>query len=118
MARLEFEMALEIAEAGKLNLAEAVRDAARAAGGDLVFVLPAPREDGRVVECAVVRLVEHDEPQLVSVTATEEGFAFSDEEAIDPQLRGLAKSSIDVFERLRSDHRVVAPLQAEERAAA
>ncbi|MYZ47907.1 hypothetical protein [Propylenella binzhouense] len=119
MATLELEMALEIADTEGRAWTEAVRYAAEAAGGELVFVLPDPAEDGSDrSECAIVRLREDDETKLVSIRETDDGFEFRDEAAIDPSLRDFARSSIEVLERLRSDLDFVALPEADERAAA
>lgn len=110
MSRLEFELALGMAEAGDGKLADAVRDAARAVGGDLILVLPAPRPDGSLAEQAVVRLPEEEGPRLIAVTAADDGFALSEEGEIAPPLADLARASIAVLERIGADARVVAPL--------
>jgi hypothetical protein len=108
LKRLEFEMALELGLPGE-TLAEGVRRAAEATGGELVFVLPAP--DGRAR--AVVRFVEDRRTVFVEVRPDENGVqhVVADED-IDGAVLGFARASIDVMERLRADTKVVAPLAA------
>lgn len=110
MSRLEFELALGMAEAGDGSLADTVRDAARAVGGDLILVLPAPRPDGSLAEQAVVRLPDEGGEQLIAVSEAEDGFALCREDEIAPPLAGLARASIAVLEQIGADARVVAPL--------
>ena len=98
LALLEFEMALEIAEADALPAAEAVRKAAQSAGGDLVVTLPAATGDGIT---AIVRLMEDGRAQFVQVRTTEKGFSVTVEPEIDADLLGFARASTDVLERLK-----------------
>jgi hypothetical protein len=112
LKRLEFEMALEIGDTVNRSLTEAVRKAAEAAGGDLVFVLPALGPNGGPVEQAVVRLVEDGSTQFVQVRGSDGGFVVSAEAEIDAGFLGFARASIDVLERLREDRSVLAPLAA------
>jgi hypothetical protein len=96
LARLEFEMALEMAEADSPSASEALRKAALSAGGDLVVVLPAPSGEGVT---AVVRLREGAHSLFVQVRSTEKGFAVSGESEMDPDLLGFARASIAVLEQ-------------------
>ena len=112
LKRLEFEMALEIGDTVNRSLTEIVRQAAEAAGGDLLFVLPALGPNGRPVEQALVRLVEDESSQFVQVRASDGGLVVSAEAEIDADLLGFARASIDVLERLREDRSVLAPLAA------
>ena len=109
MPRLEFAMALEVVTPNKSNWQAVVRDAAEAAGGDLLFVLPGARDatDG---EHAMVRLLEGGRNQLLLVRAGETGFQMVEEDAIEAGLARFARASIDVLERIGSDSRVVEPL--------
>lgn len=107
LKRLEFEMALEISDTGGRPLAETVKQAAQAAGGDLLFVLPAPDGDGVT---AIVRLLEDGENHFIQVRTAEQGLAIRDEGEIAPELLGFARASIDVLERLRADRNVLVPL--------
>lgn len=109
LKRLEFEMALELGGAGERPLAETVREAAESAGGDLLFVLPAP--DGRG-SAAVVRLFESGRSRLLQVRPAGSAFVVAEEPEIDADLLVFARASIDVLERLRDDRRVLAPLSS------
>lgn len=120
LPRLEFEMALEIGGPNEQDWTGIVRDAAEAAGGDLLFVLPygqvrhakgsARSADAGPVEHAMVRLIEDGESRLLLVRAGAAGFHLVEEEAIEPGLVRFARASIDVLERLGADNRVVVPL--------
>ncbi len=120
LPRLEFEMALEIVGSEDENWTAAVREAAEAAGGDLLFVLPCATDiqaaDGGLpagaspVENAMVRLVEDGESRLLLVRSGAAGLHLVEEDAIDAELIRFARASIDVLERLGADKRVVAPL--------
>ena len=120
LPRLEFEMALEIVAPNEENWTAVVRDAAEAAGGDLLFVLPyaeaTDAEDGgssadaTPIDHAMVRLVEDRESRLLLVRAGEAGFHMVEENAIEAGLVRFARASIDVLERLGSDKRIITPL--------
>ena len=112
LARLEFEMALEIGEVGDRSWTEIVRQAAQVAGGDLLFVLPTIDSDGGTAENAMVRLVEANGDRFLQVRPAESGFKLREEAEIDPDLLGFARTSIDVLERLKADQRVLEPLTA------
>jgi deferrochelatase/peroxidase EfeB len=101
LATLEFEMALEIAEADALPPIEAIRKAAQSSGGDLVVALPAPSGDGLT---GVVRLTEDGRSHFVQVQNTETGFAVLDERDMDSNLLGLARASAAVLEQLKRKH--------------
>ena len=107
LKRLEFEMALELGSSSGRPLAETVREAAEAAGGDLLFVLPAP--DGRG-NAAMVRLLEGGRNRLLQVRRAGSAYAVAEEPEINSELLVFARASIDVLERLREDGRVLAPL--------
>jgi hypothetical protein len=99
LKRLEFEMALEIGGTGGRSMAERLRDAASAAGGDLLFMLPAASGNG---ETAVVRFAEGDGNRLVQVRTWQDTYAISEEPDMDPEMLSFARASIDVLERLRA----------------
>ncbi len=103
LARLEFEMALEIGDNGEQDVAETVRNAAHSAGGDFVFMLPAPGGKGFT---AMVRLVEDGSSHLLQVRTMERGFAIAGEGEIAAEYLGFARASIEVLERLRADRAV------------
>jgi hypothetical protein len=107
LKRLEFEMALEIGGTGR-PIMHRLRDAASAAGGDLLFVLPAASGNG---ETAVVRFAEADGDRLVQVRTWQETYAISEEPDMDPEVVSFARASIDVLERLKSDRQVLEPLK-------
>ena len=107
LRRLQFELALELGDTGELPLAETLRQAASDAGGDLLFVLPAPDGDGMA---AVVRLDDDGKDCFLGVRTAEVGFAVSDEADIDANLLGFARASVDVLERLKADRTVLEPL--------
>ena len=120
LPRLEFEMALEIVGPNEESWTAIIRDAAEAAGGDLLFVLPYAETpcakdggspaDANPIEHAMVRLVEDGESRLLLVRAGAAGFHLVEEDAIEGGLVRFARASIDVLQRLGSDKRVVAPL--------
>ena len=107
-ARLDFELALEVGDAGR-PLAEIARQAAESAGGELLFALPGP--DGSD-ETAVVRFPEDGGSRFVQVRRTEGGYLLAEDTAIDAPLLGFARAALDVLQRLRADERVLAPLAA------
>jgi hypothetical protein len=108
MSRLEFEMALEIAETGGTPWTDTVRIAAEATGSDFLFVLPVPADDGGMSECAFVRLPDDENGRIVNVSKDAGMFSVRDEADIDSDLLGFARASIDVLERLKADERVLA----------
>jgi hypothetical protein len=109
LRRLQFELALELGDTGALPLAETLRQAADDAGGDLLFVLPAPDGDGMA---AVVRLSDDGKDCFLGIRTADVGFAISDEAEIDADLLGFARASVDVLERLKADRTVLEPLAA------
>jgi hypothetical protein len=54
---------------------------------------------------AVVRFKEDGEDRLLQIRATDAGFDFTEEAKIDPVIRGFARASIDVLERLKADRK-------------
>jgi hypothetical protein len=108
LKRLQFELLLELSDTARHPLADIVRRAAESAGGDLLFVLPAP--DGS--QTAIVRLNEDGEDCFVQVRPAEVGFAIAQDGEIDPNLLGFARASVDVLQRLKADRKVLEPLAA------
>jgi hypothetical protein len=106
LSRLDFELALEIGDPDR-PLADVVRQAAESAGGDLLFVLPSPSGNG---DTAVVRFAENDGSRFVQVRRSAEGYVLSEGAQIDSHILGFARASLDLFERLKADERVLAPL--------
>ena len=109
LKRIEFEMALELGEAGGRPFAESLQKAADAAGGEVLFMLPTA--DG-VGATGLLRLVDNGSSRFVQVRTGGDGFIISEEADIDANLLGFARASIDVLERLRADRSVLAPLSS------
>ena len=109
LQRLEFEMALEIGEAGGRSFYESLQSAADVAGGEILFVLPAAGGKGAT---GLLRLMRDGKGRFVQVRTGDAGFTILEDEAIDAGLLGFARASIDVLERLRADRAVIAPLAA------
>ena len=109
---LEFEMALELCGGEDRSWTEAVQAAADAAGGDLVFILPATDSDGEVREHAMVRLGEGD-GSLLFVKRAEDGLSVLSEADIDGEVADFGRASIAVLERIRTDERIEEPLVAD-----
>ena len=107
LKRLQFELALELGDTGEKPLAETLREAARAADAELVFLLPDPEGLGMT---ALVRLNEDGEDSFVQVRTAEIGFAVAEEEEINPALLGFARASVDVLQRLNADEAFRQPL--------
>jgi hypothetical protein len=110
---LEFEMALELCGGEDRSWTEAVKAAADAAGGDLVFILPAADARGEVREHAMVRLREGGGESLLFVRRAEDGLSVLSEADIDGEVADFARASIAVLERIRTDERIVEPLVAD-----
>jgi hypothetical protein len=110
---LEFEMALELCGGEDRSWTEAVKAAADAAGGDLVFVLPAADSGGEVREHAMVRLGGREGESLLFVRQAEDGLSVLSEAEIDGEVADFARASIAVLERIRTDERIVEPLVAD-----
>lgn len=111
--RMELEMALEIIERGDISWTDAVRQAAIAAGGDLIFVLPAASEDGSLRHRAMVRLTEEESERLIVVAEEDGGYAVQEEPEIADDLLQFARASIEVLELMRADAAIVAPLASQ-----
>jgi hypothetical protein len=109
LKRLEFEMALELADTGDRPHPELIRQAAATAGADLLFVLPAP--DGSGVT-SVVRLAENGGDRLLQIRTADDGFAICEEAEMDAETLSFARASIDVLERLKADGQILEPLAA------
>jgi hypothetical protein len=107
LKRLEFEMALEIGEAGGRPFPEVLQKAADVAGGEVLFTLPSRDGSGAT---GLLRLVEGGKTRLIEVRTGSAGLVIAEEADIDADLLGFARASIDVLERLRADKKVVARL--------
>lgn len=106
LGRLQFELQLELSDTDKRSVEERLRWAADKAESDLLFVLPAPDGTGTT---AVIRFKGEGEDRLLQIRATDAGFDFTEEADIDPVIRGFARSSIDVLERLKADKKIPEP---------
>jgi hypothetical protein len=111
---MELQMPLEIIEGRDVSWTDAVRQAAVAAGGDIIFVLPAAGEDGSLRHRAMVRLTEEDSERLIVVAEEETGYAVQEEPEIEGDLLQFARASIEVLELMRADEAIVAPLVSAE----
>jgi hypothetical protein len=109
MRRLELELALDAATAGRRLTGQALREAADSAGADLLFALPGPRGEGVT---AALRLRQDGVPALVQVVSTEAGYLLVAEGDMDPGLLGLAQASADVLERMSADSAIRTHLAA------
>jgi hypothetical protein len=107
LQRLEFEMALEIGEAGGRAFPEILQRAADIVGGEILFILPATARTGAT---GVLRVTEGGQRRFVQVRTGEAGFVISKDEEIEPHLLGFARATVHVLERLRADRSVLAPL--------
>lgn len=107
-------MVLDIIEGQDLNWADAVRQAAQASGGELIFVLPDAHEDGSVRNRAMVRLTEDETERLIVVAERDDGYEVQEEPEIADDLIQFARASIDVLERMRADEAIVAPLVSQQ----
>jgi hypothetical protein len=107
--RLELQLALDAASAGRRLTAQALREAAESAGADLVFSLPGQKGEG---VAAVLRLRQDGEQVLVQVVSTEIGYILSEGAEMDPALLALARSSVEVLERMSADKGVRSRLAA------
>jgi hypothetical protein len=106
MRRLQFELALDMG-VGHRPLVDSLKEAAATAGADLLFVLPAPSGAGIT---AVVRLKEDGKNSFLQITSSGDGFAIREEAGMDAALLGLARASVDVFERMSADAAIRTPL--------
>jgi hypothetical protein len=113
LARLEFEMALDlVGDVRNRQWADVVRQAANAAGGDLALVLPFLDEAGKVAEQAVVRLMDEGQSRFFQIRPSGGSYAIADEGEIAADLLGFARASIDVLERLKADQSITTPVAA------
>ncbi len=99
MRRLQFELALDVGVGGR-QPADSVKEAAGAAGVDLLLVLPVPSGNG---VSAVVRLKDDDKSSFLQVISSGQGFTVLEEPQMDAALLSLARASVDVFERMSAD---------------
>jgi hypothetical protein len=109
LARLQLARALELADAGERPLADKIADAANAAGADLLFMLPSP--DGAGMS-AMVRFGGAGEDRFLQIRTAEAGMTISKDDEIDPDLLRLARTSVDVLQRISTDPNVREPLTA------
>jgi hypothetical protein len=109
LARLQLERALRLADAGESPLADKIAEAANAAGADLLFLLPAPDGEGM---SAIVRFGGAGADHFLQIRTGEAGMTISKDEEIDPDLLRLARTSLDVLQRISTDPEVRAPLTA------
>jgi hypothetical protein len=103
LQRLQFELALDMSATDGRPPKETLAHAAQSAGADLLFVLPAPRGKGMT---AVIRLVDEGVDHFLQVGSGESGFAIFDEADMDRTLLGLARASVDVFQRMSADRSI------------
>jgi hypothetical protein len=101
--RLDLELALDAASAGRRLTAEALREAADSAGADVVFALPGPDGTGVV---AALRLVDDGRALLLRVASTVRGYSIADETEMEPHLLSLARASVEVLERMGTDRSI------------
>lgn len=101
---------MELGQSDSRPWVEVVRDAAAAAGGDLLFVLPGPDARGVIRERAMVRLWEDDADRLLFICQNEGGYSIQDEHQIDPELAEFAEATIKVMQHLSADDAVIGPL--------
>jgi len=108
MKRLQFELALEVSGARR-PLADTVRDAARSAGAELLFVLPDRTGESSK---AVVRLKEDGQETFLQVALVDGAYSVADDTAMDAALLGFARASVDLFRLMSADDAIHAPLNA------
>ena len=108
LPHLRIELGLQLAD-NDAPLAEKIALAAAAAGGDLLFVLPAP--DGQGVT-AMVRLTEAGADRYVQVRTSETGLAVSEEAEVDPAFAQFARSAAALLRCLSADRGRRTPLAA------
>lgn len=109
LQRLQFELALDMSATDGRPPTETLAHAAQSAGVELLFVLPSP--NGKDVT-AIVRLVDEGIDYFLQVGSTPAGFAVEDEADMDKTLLGLARASVDVLQRMSSDHNIREQLAA------
>lgn len=106
LPRLELERALKRADAGDRSLADKIGEAARAAGADVLLMLPAPAGG----MSAVVRLADRKADRFLEIRASDAGLSVLEGKEIDPRLLALARASVDVLQRIGADEKLRAPL--------
>ena len=107
LPRMQLKLALELADPGECSLADKIAQAAEAAGADLLFVLPAP--DGMGMS-ALVRLADEGADRFLQIRSAGTGLAIAEGEEIDPHLLSLARTSVEVLQRIGADPVIRAPL--------
>lgn len=109
LRRLQFELALDLSLPGGRPVEETLASAAETAGVDLLFVLPAA--NGHEMT-GVVRVSEEGNNSFLQVKTAAEGFAVLDEAEMDKAVLGLARTSLDVLQRMSADKAIREPLAA------
>lgn len=110
LPRLELEMALDLGETDQRSWADRVRDATKAAGGELLFMLPDPNRNDEIRQRAMILLREDEHVCLIFVCQSDEGYTILDGHQIEPDLAEFALATVNVMQHLRADNRVVGPL--------
>jgi hypothetical protein len=110
LPRLELEMALELGETDQRCWTDLVRGATKAAGGELLFVLPDPNPGSQNRQRAMIRLREDENVRLVFVCQNDDGHTILDEHQIEPELAEFANATVNVMRHLQADDRVIGPL--------
>ncbi len=108
MRRLQFELALDM-DAGHRLPADCLKNAAATTGVDVLFILPAASGGGIT---GVVRLKEGGKDCFLQVELSGGGFTTLEEPQMNEALLGLARASVDVFERISADDAIRKPLAA------
>lgn len=98
--RLEFEMALDLASGSGRSLRDTVGAASKSAGGELVMLLPVRTASDDVAELALVRFPDEG-GRFLQVRSEGAALVVAEEDGIDPDLLGFARTSLALFERLK-----------------
>jgi hypothetical protein len=109
LRRLQFELALDLSLPGGRPVQETLASAAETAGVDLLFVLPAA--NGHAMT-GVVRVSEEGTDSFLQVKPADGGFVVADEAEMDKAVLGLARTSLDVLQRMSADSAIREPLAA------
>lgn len=110
LPRLEQELARCPDDGDNRPWIEQVAEAIAAANGELLFVLPAPNEDGEVRQRAMIRLQQDEEDCLVFLCQADNGFVLKTGEQIESHLAEFARAAATVMQHLRADDKVLRPL--------
>jgi hypothetical protein len=106
MRRLQFELALDLGGGGR-PLADSLKDAAASVGADVLFVLPG---SSGAAATGVVRLKHEGRNHFLQVVASGTGVSVLEEPQMDQAVLGLARASVDLFERMSADAAIREPL--------